>query len=111
MTVDTRQSAEFLHGLGYLYCRGGNRDRGLVFLLLAARIAPEDTGILRTLATVFLETGAADRALSAIEKISAIEGEGATDLQLLKSRALWLNGENAGAHRAFLDYLKNRTAA
>ena len=73
-TLARRTPFEFLHGLGYLYCRAGQPERGLVFLLLAAKIAPHETAVLRSLATVFVETKSANRALTAIDRIEDIEG-------------------------------------
>lgn len=109
MTRLSQDSAEFLHGLGYIYCRAGQPDRGIVFLLLASKIAPHDTAVLNSLATVFVETQAANRALAAIDRIEALEGEISSNLQLLKSRALWMRGEHDRARQTFRDYVKGRT--
>lgn len=108
MTQQRRDSVEFLHGLGYLYCRAGQPERGLVFLLLAAKIAPHETSVLKSLAAVFVETESAARALTAIDRIEDIEGTVAPNLSLLKSRAQWLRGEHDRARETFQDYVERR---
>lgn len=111
MTQQLRDSVEFLHGLGYLYCRAGQQERGLVFLLLAAKIAPNETAILRSLAEVFVETQSATRALAAINRIEDIEGGTSPDLTLLKARTQWLRGEHEEASKTFRDYLRQRPSS
>jgi type III secretion protein Y len=111
VTQKRRDSVEFLHGLGYLYCQAGQPERGLVFLLLAARIAPEDTAVLRSLAAVFVETESASRALTAIDRIEDIEGGSSPSITLLKSRAQWIKGDEDNARETFRDYLKERQPA
>ena len=108
MTQQRRDSVEFLHGLGYLYCRAGQPERGLVFLLLAAKIAPHETAVLRSLAEVFVETESAARALTAIDRIEDIEGSASPSLTLLKSRAQWIRGEHEQAKKTFQDYVRER---
>ena len=111
MTQQRRDSVEFLHGLGYLYCRAGQPERGLVFLLLAAKIAPHETAVLRSLAAVFVETESANRALTAIDRIEDIEGTSSPNLALLKSRAQWMRGEHDRARKTFRDYVEGRVPA
>ena len=51
MTPERDQTVELLHALGHLYARHSQVKRGLVLLLIAARLAPDDEGVLRTLAS------------------------------------------------------------
>jgi len=101
-------SAELLHALGYIYMRSGQKGRGLVFLLIANRIDPDDPGILRTLAAALIENGAGERALGALERLAAIDSD--PSAQLLRARAFWVLGEKTEAHRCFRDYLELRSA-
>ena len=56
MTPERDQTVELLHALGHLYARHSQVKRGLVLLLIAARLAPNDEGVLRTLAEAFLRS-------------------------------------------------------
>lgn len=110
MNFSERESAEYLHALGRLYWRAGNLDRGLVFLLLAARVAPDDVNILKTLAAVFIEQGAGTRALATIDHIAGLGEEFQLDLAVLESRALWTAGEFQAARDTFSDFVAKRSA-
>jgi type III secretion protein Y len=112
-------TAELLHALGYLYAHHGQTQRGLVLLLIAARIAPSDTGVLRTLAYALMEDGYGQRALAVIDRLAGLErldSGGRLDaerksspmLQLLRSRALWVSGDKIEARRCFREYVENR---
>jgi type III secretion protein Y len=101
-------AAELLHALGYLYSHHGQTQRGLVLLLIAARVAPSDTGILRTLAHGLIVDGYGERALAVIERLSALEPDASPALQLLKSRALWVTGDKIGARQCFREYVERR---
>lgn len=109
LTFDHNDSASFLHGVGVLYWRGGNKDKGMIFMLLATKIAPNDTDILRSLVTMYVEQGDGERALATIQKIAELEGD-AAELQALKSQALWVNGDVPAARRMFQEYLSKRTS-
>lgn len=100
-------SAELLHALGYIYMRSGQKGRGLVFLLIANRIDPDDPGILRTLAAALIENGAGERALGALERLMEIDGDPST--YLLRARAFWILNDKAQAYRCFHDYLQLRS--
>ncbi|PRD41746.1 type III secretion protein [Phyllobacterium phragmitis] len=100
------ESAELLHSLGYIYMRSGQAGRGLVFLLIANRIDPEDPGILRTLATALIENGAGERALGALEQLMEIDSDPST--HLLRARAFWILDDKQQAYRCFRDYLQLR---
>lgn len=108
--VPARHAADLLHSLGYLYCQHGRERRGLALLLIAARMSPDDPGVLRTLAIAFVATGAGARALAAIERIADLEGGVSPTLALLRSRALWESGHRIEARQAFRDYLNERSA-
>lgn len=104
-SADTH-SAELMHALGYIYMRSGQKARGLVFLLIANRIEPEDPGILRSLAAALIENGAGARALGALDKLAALDGDPSS--HLLRARAFWVMDDKPQAYRCFRDYLQLR---
>jgi type III secretion protein Y len=108
MTVPARDAAELLHTLGYLYSQHGKDKRGLALLLIAARVAPNDAGVMRTLAASFVANGAGDRALAAIDRVAELEGAVSPTLTLLRARALWESGRRIEARAAFRDYVAER---
>ncbi len=99
-------SAELMHALGYIYMRSGQKGRGLVFLLIANRIEPEDPGILRSLAAALIENGAGERALGALDRLMEIDGDPSS--HLLRARAFWVLEDKPQAYRCFRDYLHLR---
>jgi predicted Zn-dependent protease len=99
-------SAELMHSLGYIYMHGGQAGRGLVFLLIANRMDPDDPGILRTLAAALIENGAGERALGALDKLMEIDSD--PSAHLLRARAFWVLEDKPNAYRAFRDYLHSR---
>jgi type III secretion protein Y len=101
-------TAELLHALGYLYTNHGQAQRGLVLLLIAARIAPNDVGILRTLAHALTADGYGQRALAVLDRLAALEQEASPTLQLLRSRALWASGDKIEARRCFRQYVETK---
>src|SRR5215813_5141783 len=98
------ETAELLHALGYLYTNHGQTQRGLVLLLIAARIAPSNPGILRTLAHALTADGYGERALAVLDRLAALDEEPSPMLQLLRSRALWASGDKVDARRCFRQY-------
>ena len=110
MTERHADSLEFLHALGSLYCRAGHRERGLVFLLLAAKMAPDNVAVLHSLAEAFAESGAGPRAIAAIDRIEEISEAIDPALQRLRSKAEWLRGDKDRAREAFEAYLQARAA-
>jgi type III secretion protein Y len=110
MSTDTN-AKELLHGLGYVYSRHGQTKRALVMQLIAARITPNDPGVLRTLAHTFMLDGAPDRAIAIIQRLEAMDGADDPALQLLKSRVLWAAGRQAESREAFRLYRERRQAA
>jgi type III secretion protein Y len=103
-----RDAAELLHSLGYLYTNHGQTQRGLVLLLIAARIAPNDPGILRTLTHALTTDGYGERALAVLDRLEALQQERSPMLQLLRSRALWASGDKVDARRCFRQYVETR---
>lgn len=107
---EEQDSVELLKGLGELYRRSGQSQRALVMLLIAVQLAPADTGLLRNLVMAFTDSGQADRALSALDRLHEYEGE-SPGLLLLRSRALWSGGRKDEARQCFKSYLVARRAA
>src|SRR5262245_63008626 len=105
------QSVQLLHGLGYLYGRYGQPKRALVLLLIAARIAPDDVGVLRTLAHVFLLDGAPRRAAAVLDRLAGLDGAEHPVLDLLRVLVLWECGRRPEARQAFRRYLDGRGPA
>jgi len=104
-------TVQLLHALGYLYGCHGQARRGVVLLLIAARLAPEDSGVLKTLAHLFVIDGEADRALTVIARLEALDGDGHPALALLKSRALLAAGRTGEARDVFRDFQARRGEA
>lgn len=105
-----RDVADLLHSLGYLYARHGQDRRGLALLLIASQVADQDPGVLKTLAAAFIAMGQGSRALAALDRAEAL-GETGPTLDLLRSRALWADGETEEARRVFRGYVENRRSA
>jgi type III secretion protein Y len=108
LSAQSENAMRLLHSLGYLYGQHGQTKRALVLQLIAARLAPNDTGILRSLAYTFLMDGAPDRALAVIERLRGMEDGDHPALDLLKSRALWEAGNEIEARRVFRDFVERR---
>src|SRR5262249_25937821 len=109
MGLVDKDSARLLHALGYLHGQHGETKRGLVLLLIAARLAPDDAAILRTLAHAFLVDGAPDPAIAVIDRLRARDDADHPVLDLLMGRALWASGRQSEARRAFRDFLERRS--
>jgi type III secretion protein Y len=107
---DDQDCIELLKGMGDLYRRSGQAQRALVMLLIAVQMAPEDTTLLRTLAMTFTDSGDAERALNALNRLAEQEGE-SSSLLLLRSRALWRGARKEEARQCFKRYLAARRAA
>src|SRR4029078_8348063 len=111
MTPGRDQTVEVLHALGHLYARHGQPKRGLVLLLIAARLAPNDEGVLRTLAAPFLRSASPQAAAEVLDRLKALGGANQPMLDLLRSRALWLAGKDSEAKRTFRKFLEYRERA
>jgi type III secretion protein Y len=105
---DGGDPVHLLHLLGYLYSQHGETKRGIVLLLIAARIAPGNVRVWRTLANAFLADGAPDRAIAVLEHLRRMDGADHPALDLLMSRALWASGRRVEARRYFHDFLARR---
>lgn len=109
MTPPGDSAAQLLHVLGHLYSQHGETKRGIVMLLIAARLAPENVGVWRTLAHSFLADGAPKRAIAVIERLRlANEAPDHPALDLLMGRALWACGRRTEARRFFRVFLARR---
>lgn len=107
---EARDAVELLKGMGELYRRTGQSQRGLVMLLIAAQMSPNDTVLLRNLAIAFTDSGQPDRALGALDRLFEAEGT-SPGLLLLRSRALWAAARTEEARECFKRYLTARRAA
>jgi type III secretion protein Y len=108
VTASRDQTVELLHALGHLYARHSQPKRGLILLLIAARLAPDDEGVLRTLADTFLINRSPHAAIAAIDRLRSMEGGDEPALDLLRSHALWLAGDAKEAQRSFRNFLERR---
>jgi type III secretion protein Y len=108
MGIVDQSSVQLLHALGYLYGEHGQTKRGLVLLLLAARLAPDDVGVLRTLVHAFLLDEAPERAIAVIKRLRSMPDADHPALDLLMGRALWACGRQIEARRSFRDFLDRR---
>lgn len=106
-SADDRDATDLLHLMGHLYLKSGQTSRGLVLLLIAARLSPDHVGVLRALCRGFLTSGNGARALNTLRRLEAL-GERDNTLNLLRSRAEWLMGEHANARVHFRRYLEQR---
>jgi type III secretion protein Y len=106
MDLVDQSAVQLLHMLGYLYGQHGDTKRGLVLLLLAARLAPNDVGILRTLVHAFLLDGEPERAITVIERLRSTDEADQPVLDLLMGRALWACGRHVEARSSFHDFLE-----
>jgi type III secretion protein Y len=100
--------AQLLHVLGHGYGGHGQTKRAIMLLIIATWLVPDDPGVLRTLAYTFLLDGAPEKALSVIDKLTAIEGDDHPALSLLRSRALKAAGREEEAQEAFSQYVERR---
>lgn len=107
---EEQDSVELLMGMGELYRRTGQPQRGLVMLLIAAQLSPRNPVLLRSLAMSFTDSAQPDRALSALDRLQEVEGQSPGQL-LLRSRALWAAGRSEEARQCFRHYLTARRAA
>ena len=105
--VDSRP-VQLLHLLGYLYGQHGETKRGIVMLLIAARLAPDNVGVWRTLAHSFLADGAPHRAIAVIERLRRMKESDHPVFDLLMGRALWACGRRIEARHSFRDFLARR---
>lgn len=79
--------ASHLHGLATLYVEDGQIERGLLLVMLANLMVPDDVRILRSLATVTLAAGSATRALKILELLEKLGERTTPELEVLRKRA------------------------
>ena len=103
---DDDGAVQLLHVLGHLYSQHGQTERGIVLLLIAARLASENADVWRTLAHAFLADGTPERAIVAIGRLRQMSETDDPALDLLLSRALWASGRRIEARRCFRDFLE-----
>jgi len=107
MSRNDQDSVELLKGMADLYRRSGQGPRALVLLLIAIHVAPTDSALLSRLALLFTDNGQPQRALNALDRLVALQGESASSL-LLRSRALWADARQDEARLCFKRYLAAR---
>lgn len=108
----TPDQQDLLKALAFLYLRHGQNRRALTLALLAAKHAPDDVGVLRTLAYAFIANNAPEEALEVIERLEARDfAEGADQgRRLLKARALLHAGRRVEARNVFKQFVEARRA-
>jgi predicted Zn-dependent protease len=111
MPPDHDHPVHLLRLLGHLYIQHGQAKRGVVLLLIAARLDPGNVGVWRGLAHAFLEDGTPDRAIAAIKRLRQMEKGDHPVLDLLMARALWLSGRPLEARQFLRDFLERRDEA
>jgi type III secretion protein Y len=105
VTTLVDDAVHMLHAVGYLYGHHGQTKRAIVLLLIAARLAPDNVGVLRTLAYAFLIDGSPHRAIAVVDQLRSMrEGEHPV-LDLLACRALWACGRQNEARLAYRAYV------
>ena len=106
----TQDQQDLLQALAFLYLRHGQNRRALTLILLAARNAPEDVGVLRTLAYAFVANDAPEEALDVIERLEKLDFAGGADQvrRLLKARALLHAGRRVEAKAVFRQFVETR---
>ncbi|MGI9510517.1 MAG: hypothetical protein ACR2QJ_14350 [Geminicoccaceae bacterium] len=90
--------------------RHGQDRRALTLILLAARNAPDDVGVLRTLAYAFLANDAPEETLDVIERLDELDVDGNADGMrcLLKARALLHADRRTEARAVFRQFVETR---
>jgi type III secretion protein Y len=111
MTQATGEAVELLHALGSLYGVHGQVKRGLALLVIAARLAPDHVGVLRSLAHAFLADRSPQRAMPVINRLRQLDGGDHPVVALMASHAAWAIGETREARLAFRDFLDRSKGA
>lgn len=106
----TSEQQDLLQALAFLYLRHGQNRRALTLILMASRDAPDDVGILRTLAYAFVANDAPEEALDVIERLEKLDFAGGADQvrRLLKARALLHAGRRVEAKAVFRQFVEMR---
>ena len=95
---------QLLHILGHGYGGHGQTKRAIVLLILATWLAPDDAGVLRTLAYTFLLDGEPETALNLLAQIDRSRPRAA-------SRAVRARDERGLETREAFDVLPERLVA
>jgi len=106
----TPDQQDILKALTFLYLRHGQHRRALTLILLAARRAPWDIGIMRLSAYAFLANDAPEKALEAVARLEKADPESGEEVacMLLKARALLRAGRRAEARAVFRKVVDRR---
>jgi type III secretion protein Y len=106
----TPDQLDLLKALAFLYLRHGQNRRALTLVLLAAKHAPEDVGVLRTLAYAFIANNAPEEALDVIGRLERLDFADGADRtrRLLKARALLHAGRRVEARKVFRQFVEQR---
>lgn len=109
----TPDQLDLLKALAFLYLRHGQNRRALTLILLAAKNASEDVGVLRMLAYAFIANDAPDEALDVIERLERLDFADGADRtrRLLKARALLHAGRRVEARKVFRQFVEQRRTA
>ncbi|MGI9490600.1 MAG: type III secretion protein [Geminicoccaceae bacterium] len=108
----TPEQQDLLQALAFLYLRHGQNCRALTLILMAARDAPDNAGVLRMLAYAFVANDAPEEALDVIERLEKLDFAGNADQvrHLLKARALLHAGRRVEARAVFRKFVAMRKA-
>lgn len=107
MNSHDREALDLLHRLGHLHLKAGNSKKALVLLLVASRISVEHTPLMCSLVEAFISNGQISRALKTID---SLEGSGLEtyELELMRSKAYWADGNMVAAREHFDTYVAER---
>jgi Flp pilus assembly protein TadD len=102
---------DLLCALAYVYVACGQCRRALALLRLVVRARPDDVEAIRLLAYAHLANRDGAAALAAIDRLSALDADPASEapLLLLRSHALRLEGQMADARERFDQFVFARS--
>ena len=106
---DDEAAVQLLHVLGHLYSQHGETKRGIVMLLIAARLDPDNVRVWRTIAHAFLADRDPVRAIAVLDRLRQMNDSEHPAMDLLLARALWASGRRLEARRSFRDFLMRST--
>ena len=102
---------DLLCALAYVYVACGQCRRALALLRLVVRARPDDVEAIRLLAYAHLANRDGAAALAAIDRLSVLDADPASEapLLLLRSHALRLEGQMADARLRFDEFVFARS--
>jgi Flp pilus assembly protein TadD len=102
---------DLLCALAYVYVACGQGRRALALLRLVVRARPDDVEAIRLLAYAHLASKDGAAALAAIDRLSVLDADPASEapLLLLRSHALRLKGQMADARLRFDEFVFARS--